>query len=102
MDSFSTATRTADGYLVTGLKVFTTLSPVWTRLGVHAKYREDGEEPSLVFGFVRRDALTEGTPRTKEQASEGLRIGTLSHPGEWNTLGMRATQSWTTKLDGVP
>lgn len=101
MDAFSTATRDDEGYLVSGVKVFTTLSPVWTRLGVHAKYEADGEDPQLVFGFVRRDALDDRAARTREQSSEGLREGAVSHLGEWNTLGMRATQSWVTKLEGV-
>ncbi len=101
MDAFSTATKDEAGYLVSGVKVFTTLSPVWTRLGVHAKYEAEGSDPTLVFGFVRRDGLEHGAPRTREQASEGLREGNVSHLGEWNTLGMRATQSWTTKLDEV-
>ncbi len=94
LDAFSTAERDERGYLVSGTKIFTTLSPVWTRLGVHARIdpgdgASDGEaDPRLVFGFVRRDggALAEGS---------------IEHPGVWNPLGMRATQSWTTRLDGV-
>src|SRR5690606_13253737 len=101
MDAFSTARKDDAGYLVSGVKVFTTLSPVWTRLGVHAKYDGEGADPTLVFGFVRREGLEHGAPRTREQASEGICEGNVSHLGEWNTLGMRATQSWTTKLDGV-
>ncbi|MGO3147530.1 MAG: acyl-CoA dehydrogenase family protein, partial [Leucobacter sp.] len=101
MDAFSTASPDSDGYLVSGAKVFTTLSPVWTRLGVHARCEPDGEEPYLVFGFVRRDAFEGGVPRTAAQASLGLSEGTITQPGVWNTLGMRATQSWATKLDGV-
>ncbi len=81
------------GYTVTGTKVFTTLSPVWTRLGVHARCDQlpgssQGDEPTLVFGFIRRDGGT-------------LTEGAITHPGEWNPLGMRATQSYTTQLDGV-
>jgi alkylation response protein AidB-like acyl-CoA dehydrogenase len=97
LDAFSTAERDERGYLVTGTKIFTTLSPVWTRLGIHARCVEgadprpgpvDRDSPQLVFGFIRRDGgeLVEGS---------------ISHPGAWNPLGMRATQSWTTRLDGV-
>lgn len=91
MDALSTAEEHPEGgYLVSGTKIFTTLSPVWTRLGVHARRAPTtpGEDPCLVFGFVRRDGgeLVEGS---------------IEHPGTWNPLGMRATQSWTTRLDGV-
>lgn len=107
MDAFSAAVPDDAGYLVTGTKIFTTLSPVWTRLGVHARCEtgggESGADPQLIFGFVRRER-TEATgsgARTTGQASEGLREGAISHLGVWNPLGMRATQSWTTRLEGV-
>lgn len=101
MDAFSEAVPDGAGYLVSGTKIFTTLSPVWTRLGVHAKTPAGSAgdpDPLLVFGFVRREAAGIRIPAT---ASRGLAEGSLSHPGEWNPLGMRATQSWTTRLDGV-
>ncbi len=105
MDAFSTAVPDGAGYLVSGTKIFTTLSPVWTRLGVHARCEVPGQDPQLVFGFVRRDAFQQspGKPAVREasDASAGLATGTISHPGVWNPLGMRATQSWTTTLDGV-
>lgn len=101
MDSFSSAVRDGAGWLVSGTKIFTTLSPVWTRLGVHAKVGAGPEgEPQLVFGFVRRDAFPAGV-RSRDDASSGLSEGVISHPGVWNPLGMRATQSWNTQLDGV-
>ncbi len=87
MDAFSTAAaRAGGGYSITGTKIFTTLSPVWTRLGVHAKTAQG----RLVFGFVRRDN------------AGNLAEGKIAHPGVWNPLGMRATQSYTTSLEGVP
>ena len=99
MDAFSVAEPHPDGgYLVSGTKVFTTLSPVWTRLGVHARCERPGAEAELVFGFVRRDAAG---VRVAATASEGLVEGRIEHPGVWNPLGMRATQSWNTRLDGV-
>lgn len=100
LDAFSTAERDEHGYLVTGTKIFTSLSPVWTRLGIHARCVDgvegadprpgpvDRDSPQLVFGFVRRD---------RGELAEG----SISHPGAWNPLGMRATQSWTTRLNGV-
>lgn len=79
-DSKSTATPTEDGgYEISGTKIFTSLSPVWSKLLVHARTPDD----QLVFGFLERDA-------------KGIEI-----KDDWNTLGMRASQSNTTKLDGV-
>ncbi|WP_205881153.1 hypothetical protein [Leucobacter insecticola] len=100
MDAHSRAEPQPDGgYLVSGTKVFTTLSPVWTRLGVHARCELPGEELQLVFGFVRREAAG---VRQQDQGSLGLPSGRIEHPGTWNPLGMRATQSWNTTLEKVP
>lgn len=82
-DSVTAAVPHPDGsYSYTGVKVFTSLSPVWTKLGVFGK-EEGSEQPQLVHGFLDRDA-------------EGVEI-----PNNWNTLGMRATQSNTTILKGA-
>lgn len=97
MDAFSEAVPDGDDYRVSGAKIFTTLSPVWTRLGVHARLENEGEGPQIVFGFVRRDEL----PGDHDGVTHDLGGGRISHPGEWNPLGMRATQSWNTKLEGV-
>lgn len=72
------------GYSFTGRKIFTSLAPVWTRLGIFGKdsAARDGEG-ELVHGFIHRD-----TP--------GYRI-----LDDWNTLGMRASQSCTTILEGA-
>lgn len=69
------------GYRLTGTKIFTTLSPVWTRLGVHARDETGPDGPRIVHGFLRRDDAG------------------ISNPGIWNPLGMRATQSYTTRLE---
>ena len=103
MDARARAERDDAGFRVSGTKVFTTLSPVWTRLGLHARVATPGEgsdeaDPELVFGFVRRDGAGVRQP---EDASAGLAEGRITHPGGWNPLGMRATQSWTTRLEGV-
>ncbi|HEY1156849.1 MAG TPA: acyl-CoA dehydrogenase family protein, partial [Arthrobacter sp.] len=84
-DSRTTATPDHDGgYSFTGTKIFTSLSPAWTRLGIFGKDPDarDGAG-ELVHGFITRE-----TP--------GYRI-----LDDWDTLGMRASQSATTVLDGV-
>ncbi len=82
-DSNTVAEPTGDGgYKYTGTKIFTSLSPVWTRLGVFGKDSTVPED-QLVYGFVDR-------------ASQGYKI-----KDDWNTLGMRASQSNSTVLDGV-
>ncbi|MDQ4501014.1 acyl-CoA dehydrogenase family protein [Sinomonas sp. ASV322] len=82
-DSVTAAVPDADGgYRFTGTKVFTSLAPVWTRMGTFGK-DTTGPEPALVYGFIRRDA-------------PGWR-----HLDDWDTLGMRASQSCTTILEGV-
>ena len=95
MDSRSSAVPDgAGGYLVSGTKVFTTLSPVWTRLGLHARDDSDPDAPRVIFGFARRGGAG---VRAADRGGPGI-----SHPGQWNPLGMRATQSWATTLDQVP
>ena len=81
--STTRATATTDGgYSFEGTKIFTSLSPVWTRLLIFGRAQAE-EGPKSVFGIVRRD-------------DEGYSI-----KDDWNTLGMRATQSMTTLLQGV-
>ncbi|MGC5615231.1 acyl-CoA dehydrogenase family protein [Georgenia sp. Z1491] len=72
------------GYRFHGTKIFTTLGPVWTLLGTFGTDRTDPDDPVNVWGFVERDG---GGVEIKE---------------DWDTLGMRATQSYTTVLDGAP
>lgn len=71
------------GYRFTGTKVFTSLSPAWTRLGLFGLDSTSEDAPKLVHAFIRRD-------------QPGFRI-----LDDWDTLGMRATQSNTTVLDGA-
>jgi len=78
-DSTTRAAEGADGVRYTGTKIFTSLSPAWTRLGVFGK-NDDGE---LVHAFVDRE-------------DPGVGIG-----DDWDTLGMRASQSQSTRLDGA-
>jgi hypothetical protein len=81
--STARAERTEGGYRFYGHKHFGSLSPVWTRFGVHAMDASDPANPVVVHGFVDR-------------ADEGYEI-----VESWDTLGMRATQSHDTRLNGV-
>ncbi|MBO9567475.1 MULTISPECIES: acyl-CoA dehydrogenase family protein [Cellulomonas] len=71
------------GYRYHGTKIFTSLSPVWTRLATFGLDDSDPDDPRLVHGVVARE---DGGVRAKD---------------DWDTLGMRATQSATTVLDGA-
>nr|WP_286131919.1 acyl-CoA dehydrogenase family protein [Clavibacter michiganensis] len=84
LDSRTRADRHPDGsYSFAGRKIFTSLSPVWTRLGVFGRDDTSPDAPQLVHAFIDR-------------AAGGYRI-----EDDWDTLGMRATQSHTTILEGV-
>lgn len=76
------APRPDGSYAFTGTKIFTSLAPVWTHLGLHGLDSSDPDNPRLVFGFIpRSDAVV-----TRD---------------DWDTLGMRGTQSRTTELHGA-
>ena len=79
--SSSSAQRVDGGWEITGHKIFGSLSPVWSYLGVHAMDASDPANPQIVHAFVHRD-------------SPNYRIEET-----WDTLGMRATQSHDTILD---
>lgn len=70
------------GYRFTGTKIFTSLSPGWTTLGTFGAHTGEDGEPVNVWGFVSRD--------------EHVTI-----KDDWDTMGMRASQSCTTVLDGA-
>src|SRR5690625_4507099 len=81
-DSGTVAEEQADGSVkFTGTKIFTTLSPVWTRLGIFGK-SPDGAE--LIYAVLDR--------------SEG---NTESDGSSWDMLGMRAAHSFVTELQGA-
>ncbi|MFB9953648.1 acyl-CoA dehydrogenase family protein [Cellulomonas denverensis] len=83
-DSRTRAERQDDGgYRFTGTKIFTSLSPAWTRLATFGRDDSDPDRPVLVHGVVARE---DGGATSKD---------------DWDTLGMRATQSCTTVLDGA-
>lgn len=84
-DATTTAEPVAGGLSLRGTKIFTSLSPAWTRLLVHARRtdRDDDAPDALVFG-------------TLERGADGIDI-----KQDWDALGMRASQSCTTVLDGA-
>ena len=84
-DSGTAAAPDEDGgYRLTGTKIFTSLAPVWDRLVVHGRIEDvSEEEPRLVFGVIERDE----------------HIETLD---DWDTHGMRPSQSRTTRLHAAP
>lgn len=77
--STAKAERVEGGYKITGHKMFGSLTPVWTRYGCHAM-TEDG---NVIHAFMPRD-----TPNYTIKET-------------WDTLGMRATKSDDTILNGV-
>jgi alkylation response protein AidB-like acyl-CoA dehydrogenase len=81
--STSNAERVDGGWRITGRKSFGSLTPVWTRLGVHAMDASTPSAPKIVHAFIPRN-------------TEGLSIRET-----WDVLGMRATRSDDTVLDRV-
>lgn len=80
------APRPDGGYAFTGTKIFTSLAPVWTQLGLHGLDTTSPDAPKMVYAFV---------PRAEEGA------GRVVTRDDWDTLGMRGTQSRTTELHGA-
>ena len=70
------------GYSFHGTKIFTSMAPVWTRLGTFATDTTGEDGPHNVWGFVTRG-------------------GGVETVGEWDVMGMRASQSFATRLDGA-
>ena len=66
-----------------GTKTFTSLSPVWTRLGTFGLDSVSDDAPRIVWGFLDRDV-------------PGIEV-----VEDWDTLGQRATRSDTTHLRGA-
>ncbi|MEO6944506.1 MAG: acyl-CoA dehydrogenase family protein [Lacisediminihabitans sp.] len=71
-------------YEFTGTKIFTSLSPAWTRLGLFGLDTLSDDAPKLVHAIIQR-----GAP--------GITV-----LDDWDTMGMRASQSNSTKLERVP
>ena len=82
--SITDAKPTEDGgYTFTGTKVFTSLSPAWTRLLTFGADSESNDAPKSVFAILRRED------------------GGVTIKDDWYVLGMRGTQSNTTLLEGA-
>jgi alkylation response protein AidB-like acyl-CoA dehydrogenase len=81
--STTKAERVAGGYRFTGRKQFGSLTPVWTRFGLHGIDASDPQNPKIVHGFLPRD-------------SAGYIIKET-----WDVLGMRATRSDDTVLENA-
>ncbi|GAA3212529.1 acyl-CoA dehydrogenase family protein [Microbacterium terregens] len=70
-------------YAFTGTKIFTSLAPVWTWIGLHGLDTTSPDASKLVYAFVPRSEEDDGRVVTRD---------------DWDTLGMRGTQSRTTEL----
>jgi alkylation response protein AidB-like acyl-CoA dehydrogenase len=81
--STTRAERVDGGYRFTGRKSFGSLSPVWTYLGIHGMDTSVPSQPKIVHAFMPRE-------------TEGYHVEET-----WDVLGMRATRSEDTILDGV-
>ena len=81
--STTKAEKVDGGYRFTGRKSFGSLTPVWTLLGLHGMDTSDPKAPKIVHGFMSRD-------------TKGYRIEPT-----WDVMGMRATKSDDTILEGV-
>jgi alkylation response protein AidB-like acyl-CoA dehydrogenase len=81
--STTKAERVTGGYRFTGHKSFGSLTPVWTYLGLHGMDASNPAAPKIVHAFMPR-------------ATEGYSIKET-----WNVLGMRATASQDTMLQGA-
>ncbi len=81
--STTRAERVEGGYRFTGQKSFGSLTPVWTYLGIHGMDTADPAAPKIVHGFMPRN-------------TEGYRVVET-----WDVMGMRATASQDTHLDGT-
>lgn len=73
----------AGGYSFTGTKIFTSLAPAWSRLLTFGRDDSGEDGPHSVFAILHRED------------------GGFSIDDDWDTLGMRATQSNTTRLEGA-
>ncbi len=81
--SSTNAEKVDGGYKFTGRKSFGTLTPIYDWLGLHGMDTSDPNAPKVVHAFMAKGA--KGSTIIKE----------------WDSLGMRATQSEGTQLDGV-
>ena len=81
--STTKAERVEGGYRFTGHKHFGSLTPVWTRFGLHGMDTSNPGQPKIVHGFMPRDTPGYTIKKT------------------WDVLGMRATRSDDTVLQNT-
>jgi alkylation response protein AidB-like acyl-CoA dehydrogenase len=81
--STSKAERVEGGYRFTGRKQFGSLTPVWTRFGLHGMDTSDPNQPKIVHAFMPRETMGYTVRQT------------------WDVLGMRATRSDDTVLENA-
>ncbi|HTZ84450.1 MAG TPA: acyl-CoA dehydrogenase family protein [Candidatus Acidoferrales bacterium] len=81
--STSKAERVEGGYRLTGHKHFGSLTPVWTRFGLHGMDSGDPSHPKIVHAFMPRDSAGYVVKET------------------WDVLGMRATRSDDTVVENA-
>lgn len=81
--SSAKAEKVEGGYRFTGRKQFGSLTPVWTRFGLHGMDTSDPANPRVVHAFMLRD-------------NSGYIIKET-----WDVLGMRATRSDDTVLENA-
>jgi alkylation response protein AidB-like acyl-CoA dehydrogenase len=77
------AERVEGGWLFTGHKVFGSMSSAWTRLGIEGIDTADPAAPRVVHAFLPRDTTGYSVVQT------------------WDAMGMRATRSDDTLLEGA-
>lgn len=83
MTSDSVATRVSGGFKVSGEKIFGTASSICTHFSTMARYEDPDHGPRVLFFRLARNV-------------EGMTV-----KRDWDTLGMRATQSNSYTLDDV-
>jgi alkylation response protein AidB-like acyl-CoA dehydrogenase len=81
--STAKAERVEGGYRFTGRKMFGSLTPVWTRFGLHGMDMSDPTQPKVVHAFLPRNA------------------GGYTIKQTWDVLGMRATRSDDTIVENA-
>ena len=81
--SATKAERVNGGYRFTGRKHFGSLTPVWTRFGLHGMDTSNPSQPKIVHAFMPRDTAGYTIKET------------------WDVLGMRATRSDDTVLENA-
>jgi alkylation response protein AidB-like acyl-CoA dehydrogenase len=81
--STTKAQRVDGGYRFAGRKQFGSLTPVWTRFGLHGMDTSDPSHPKVVHAFMLRDNSSYIIQET------------------WDVLGMRATRSDDTVIENA-